>query len=102
MIVLTRFVLGPKIAILSRKTQLWALALLQVILLMYCLIKNVLVYVISMLLYLILLFYGEQKQDELLLEDVWTLLKAGRLEEACELCSSAGQACFILYYFSFL
>ncbi|KAF3335878.1 nuclear pore complex protein NUP107 [Carex littledalei] len=40
----------------------------------------------------IIIFMGEQKQDELLLEDVWTLLKAGRLEEACELCSSAGQA----------
>lgn len=34
-----------------------------------------------------------QKQDESLLEDVWTLLRAGRLEEACELCRSAGQVC---------
>jgi nuclear pore complex protein Nup107 len=33
----------------------------------------------------------KQKQDELLLEDIWTLLRAGRLEEACELCRSAGQ-----------
>lgn len=33
----------------------------------------------------------EQKQDELLLEDIWTLLRAGRLEEASELCRSAGQ-----------
>lgn len=32
-----------------------------------------------------------QKQDESLLEDVWTLLRAGRLEEACHLCRSAGQ-----------
>ncbi|XP_078148291.1 nuclear pore complex protein isoform X3 [Carex rostrata] len=38
------------------------------------------------------LISDDKKQDELLLEDVWTLLKAGRLEEACELCSSAGQA----------
>jgi len=29
---------------------------------------------------------------ELLLEDIWTLLRAGRLEEASELCCSAGQA----------
>uniref|UniRef100_A0A0A9EP24 Nuclear pore complex protein n=1 Tax=Arundo donax TaxID=35708 RepID=A0A0A9EP24_ARUDO len=34
----------------------------------------------------------DKKQDELLLEDVWTLLRAGRLEEASELCRSAGQA----------
>ncbi|TVU23912.1 hypothetical protein EJB05_26300 [Eragrostis curvula] len=34
----------------------------------------------------------DKKQDELLLEDIWTLLKAGRLEEASELCRSAGQA----------
>ncbi|KAM0928971.1 hypothetical protein ACQ4PT_001926 [Festuca glaucescens] len=34
----------------------------------------------------------DKKQDELLLEDIWTLLRAGRLEEACELCRSAGQA----------
>ncbi|KAJ0980723.1 hypothetical protein J5N97_008978 [Dioscorea zingiberensis] len=33
----------------------------------------------------------DKKQDELLLEDIWTLLRAGRLEEACELCRSAGQ-----------
>ncbi|KAJ0007608.1 hypothetical protein Pint_29221 [Pistacia integerrima] len=32
-----------------------------------------------------------QKLDESLLEDGWTLLRAGRLEEACELCRSAGQ-----------
>ncbi|KAJ0075052.1 hypothetical protein Patl1_33748 [Pistacia atlantica] len=32
-----------------------------------------------------------KKLDESLLEDVWTLLRAGRLEEACELCRSAGQ-----------
>ncbi|RVX17140.1 Nuclear pore complex protein NUP107 [Vitis vinifera] len=32
-----------------------------------------------------------EKQDESLLEDVWTLLRAGRLEEACDLCRSAGQ-----------
>jgi nuclear pore complex protein Nup107 len=34
---------------------------------------------------------AQQKQDESLLEDVWTLLRAGRLEEACDLCRSAGQ-----------
>ncbi|CAN6363575.1 unnamed protein product [Urochloa humidicola] len=34
----------------------------------------------------------DKKQDELLLEDMWTLLRAGRLEEASELCRSAGQA----------
>ncbi|XP_074268244.1 nuclear pore complex protein NUP107 [Silene latifolia] len=33
----------------------------------------------------------DRKQDESLLEDIWTLLRAGRLEEACELCRSAGQ-----------
>lgn len=33
----------------------------------------------------------DQKQDESLLEDIWVLIKAGRLEEACELCRSAGQ-----------
>lgn len=33
----------------------------------------------------------DKKQDELLLEDVWILLRAGRLEEASELCRSAGQ-----------
>ncbi|VFQ95143.1 unnamed protein product [Cuscuta campestris] len=32
-----------------------------------------------------------KKQDESLLEDVWTFLRAGRLEEACNLCRSAGQ-----------
>ncbi|KAJ0008095.1 hypothetical protein Pint_29204 [Pistacia integerrima] len=32
-----------------------------------------------------------QKLDESHLEDVWTLLTAGRLEEACDLCRSAGQ-----------
>lgn len=38
-----------------------------------------------------LLLPDDRKQDESLLEDVWTLLRAGRLEEACELCRSAGQ-----------
>ncbi|KAJ4958550.1 hypothetical protein NE237_025661 [Protea cynaroides] len=33
----------------------------------------------------------DKKQDESLLEDVWTLSRAGRLDEACELCRSAGQ-----------
>ncbi|CAL5379580.1 unnamed protein product [Camellia sinensis] len=33
----------------------------------------------------------DKKQDESLLEDVWTLLRAGRLEEACDLCRFAGQ-----------
>ncbi|KAH1240585.1 Nuclear pore complex protein NUP107 [Glycine max] len=33
----------------------------------------------------------DKKQDESLLEDVWILLRAGRLEEACGLCRSAGQ-----------
>ncbi|XP_023549300.1 nuclear pore complex protein NUP107 [Cucurbita pepo subsp. pepo] len=33
----------------------------------------------------------DKKQDESLLEDVWTLLKAGRMKEACDLCRSAGQ-----------
>ncbi|PON43586.1 Nuclear pore protein [Parasponia andersonii] len=33
----------------------------------------------------------DKKQDESLLEDLWTLLRAGRLEEACNLCRSAGQ-----------
>ncbi|CAL5379508.1 unnamed protein product [Camellia sinensis] len=33
----------------------------------------------------------DKKQDESLLEDVWALLRAGRLEEACDLCRSAGQ-----------
>ena len=40
-----------------------------------------------------MLVHLEQKQDESLLEDVWILLRAGRLEEACELCRSAGQVC---------
>ncbi|KAK3198179.1 hypothetical protein Dsin_021594 [Dipteronia sinensis] len=35
--------------------------------------------------------HPDDKQDESLLEDVWTLLRAGRLEEACDLCRSAGQ-----------
>ncbi|KAJ9568502.1 hypothetical protein OSB04_004468 [Centaurea solstitialis] len=34
----------------------------------------------------------DKKQDESLLEDVWTLIRAGRLEEACNLCRSAGQS----------
>ncbi|KAJ8539332.1 hypothetical protein K7X08_013584 [Anisodus acutangulus] len=34
----------------------------------------------------------DKKQDESLLEDVWTLLRAGRLEESCSLCQSAGQS----------
>ncbi|XP_054783533.1 nuclear pore complex protein NUP107 [Prosopis cineraria] len=38
------------------------------------------------------LLIEDKKQDESLLEDVWTLLRAGRLEEACELCRSAGQS----------
>jgi hypothetical protein len=38
-----------------------------------------------------LFFLCKQKQDEFLLEDIWTLLRAGRLEEASELCRSAGQ-----------
>lgn len=33
----------------------------------------------------------DKKHDESLLEDVWTLLRAGRLEEACNLCRSKGQ-----------
>ncbi|XP_048234183.1 nuclear pore complex protein NUP107 [Ricinus communis] len=33
----------------------------------------------------------DKKQDESLLEDVWILLRAGRLDEACDLCRSAGQ-----------
>lgn len=33
----------------------------------------------------------DKKQDEALLEDVWILLRAGRLEEARTLCRSAGQ-----------
>ncbi|KAL6010563.1 hypothetical protein ACLOJK_000997 [Asimina triloba] len=39
----------------------------------------------------------DKKQDESLLEDIWVLLKAGRLEEACELCRSAGQVCEYVY-----
>ncbi|KAL9274262.1 Nuclear pore complex protein NUP107-like protein [Drosera capensis] len=34
----------------------------------------------------------DRKQDECVLEDVWTLLRAGRLEEACDLCTSSGQS----------
>ncbi|KAF7814004.1 nuclear pore complex protein NUP107 [Senna tora] len=37
------------------------------------------------------LFPEDKKQEESLSEDIWTLLRAGRLEEACELCRSAGQ-----------
>ncbi|XP_038898414.1 nuclear pore complex protein NUP107 [Benincasa hispida] len=33
----------------------------------------------------------DRKQDESLLEDAWTLIKAGRMKEACDLCRSAGQ-----------
>ncbi|CAM8955911.1 unnamed protein product [Rhodiola kirilowii] len=33
----------------------------------------------------------DKKQEESLLEDIWILLKAGRFEEACDLCRSAGQ-----------
>lgn len=33
----------------------------------------------------------DKKQDESLLEDIWTLLRAGRLENALDLCRSAGQ-----------
>ncbi|KAL0707877.1 hypothetical protein Bca4012_074303 [Brassica carinata] len=33
----------------------------------------------------------DNKQDESLLEDVWILIRAGRIEEACDLCRSAGQ-----------
>ncbi|XP_022146714.1 nuclear pore complex protein NUP107 [Momordica charantia] len=33
----------------------------------------------------------DKKQDESLLEDAWTLIKAGRVKEACDLCRSAGQ-----------
>ncbi|KAK6914661.1 Nuclear pore protein 84/107 [Dillenia turbinata] len=33
----------------------------------------------------------DKRQDESLLEEVWILVRAGRLEEACELCLSAGQ-----------
>lgn len=37
------------------------------------------------------LLSDDKKHDEALLEDVWILLKAGHIEEACELCRSAGQ-----------
>nr|XP_043615139.1 nuclear pore complex protein NUP107 isoform X2 [Erigeron canadensis] len=36
--------------------------------------------------------HDDKKQDESLLEDVWILLRAGRLEEACNLCRAAGQS----------
>lgn len=39
---------------------------------------------------------SHQKHDESLLEDVWTLLRAGRLEEACNLCRSKGQVSKVL------
>lgn len=41
-----------------------------------------------------------QKQDESLLEDVWILLRAGRSEEARNLCRSAGQvlSSLVKYY----
>ena len=39
-----------------------------------------------------------QKQDESLLEDIWTLLRAGRLEKACDLCRSAGQVIKLLEF----
>ncbi|XP_010552251.1 PREDICTED: nuclear pore complex protein NUP107 [Tarenaya hassleriana] len=38
------------------------------------------------------LLSDDNKQDESLLEDVWTLIRAGRIEEACGLCRSAGQS----------
>ncbi|KAJ0006915.1 hypothetical protein Pint_29212 [Pistacia integerrima] len=44
-----------------------------------------------LILELVDLQYTMGKLDESLFEDVWTLLTAGRLEEACELCRSAGQ-----------
>lgn len=47
------------------------------------------------------LFFCIQKQDESLLEDIWTLLRAGRLEEACGLCRSAGQVTTTLTMISF-
>ncbi|PKA59339.1 hypothetical protein AXF42_Ash001433 [Apostasia shenzhenica] len=34
----------------------------------------------------------DKLQDESLLEDIWTLLRAGHTEEACQLCRSAGQS----------
>ncbi|KAI4325370.1 hypothetical protein MLD38_030775 [Melastoma candidum] len=33
----------------------------------------------------------DKKQDDSLLEDVWTLVRAGKIQEACDLCRSAGQ-----------
>ncbi|XP_078444355.1 nuclear pore complex protein isoform X2 [Wolffia australiana] len=38
------------------------------------------------------LHLDDRKQEESLLEDVWILLRAGRVPEACDLCRSAGQA----------
>lgn len=49
-----------------------------------------------------------QKQDESLLEDVWILLRAGRSEEARNLCRSAGQVvsslvkCNLLFFSSMI
>ncbi|KAK4773488.1 hypothetical protein SAY87_028507 [Trapa incisa] len=37
------------------------------------------------------LLYDDKKQEESLLEDLWILLRAGRPEEASDLCRSAGQ-----------
>jgi len=34
----------------------------------------------------------DQKQEHALLENVWVLLRAGRLKEACDICRSTGQA----------
>ncbi|GAB2268971.1 hypothetical protein Dimus_003906, partial [Dionaea muscipula] len=34
----------------------------------------------------------DRKQDECVMEDVWTLLRAGRLEEASDFCRSSGQS----------
>lgn len=48
-----------------------------------------------------LCFFWMQKQDESLLEDVWILLRAGRLEEACGLCRSAGQVAITSTMISF-
>lgn len=44
----------------------------------------------------VLTLLPHQKHDESLLEDVWTLLRAGRLEEACNLCRSKGQVSEVL------
>ncbi|KAL6564735.1 hypothetical protein OROMI_016185 [Orobanche minor] len=33
----------------------------------------------------------DKKQDESFLEDVWSLLRAGSLDDACSLCRSSGQ-----------